>query len=120
MPPPAPALCPPPLIPFFFVSAKTLRLCAPNNKPPYLCIVIAPASRYIFHSFPLEETDAVKAFMHVLEGIVMAVLTEGMGMIDEVIMHTGGGAGGAGEGWGQGGYILHAIQCSCYKRYWHS
>lgn len=60
------------------------RLCAPNDKPPYLCVLIAPASRYIFHSFPLEETDADKAFVHVLEGIVMAVVTEGMGMIDEV------------------------------------
>lgn len=45
---------------------------------------MAPSSRYIFHSFPIEETDADKAFMHVLEGIVMAVVTEGMGMIDEV------------------------------------
>lgn len=62
------------------------RLCAPNDKPPYLCILIAPASRYIFHSFPIEETEADKAFMHVLEGIVMAVVTEGMGMIDEVCM----------------------------------
>ena len=60
------------------------RLCAPNDKPPYLCILMAPASRYIFHSFPIEETEADKAFMHVLEGIVMAVVTEGMGMIDEV------------------------------------
>ncbi|CAM9312536.1 unnamed protein product [Laminaria digitata] len=60
------------------------RLCAPNDKPPYMCILIAPASRYIFHSFPLEETNADKVFVHVLEGIVMAVVTEGMGMIDEV------------------------------------
>ena len=60
------------------------RLCAPNDHAPYLCVLIAPASRYIFHSFPVEETQADLAFMHVLEGIVMAVVTEGMGMIDEV------------------------------------
>lgn len=61
------------------------RLCAPNDKPPYLCILIAPASRYIFHSFPVEEINADKAFVHILEGIVMAVVTEGMGMIDEAV-----------------------------------
>lgn len=60
------------------------RLPAPHDKPPYLCILIAPASRYVFHSFPIEETQADKAFMHVLEGIVMGVVTEGMGMIEEV------------------------------------
>lgn len=63
------------------------RLCAPNDKPPYLCILIAPASRYIFHSFPVEEINADKAFVHILEGIVMAVVTEGMGMIDEVCVY---------------------------------
>lgn len=68
----------------FYFCCCCGRLCAPNDKPPYLCILIAPASRYIFHSFPIEETEADKAFMHVLEGIVMAVVTEGMGMIDEV------------------------------------
>eukprot|EP00752_Nemacystus_decipiens_P006694 g6018.t1 len=61
------------------------RLCPPNDKPPYMCILIAPASRYVFHSFPIEETEADKAFMHVLEGIVMAVVTEGMGMIEEAV-----------------------------------
>ncbi|CAM9798684.1 unnamed protein product, partial [Ectocarpus sp. 4 AP-2014] len=59
------------------------RLPAPHDKAPYLCILIAPASRYVFHSFPIEETQADKAFMHVLEGIVMGVVTEGMGMIEE-------------------------------------
>lgn len=65
---------------------RFIRLCAPNDKPPYMCILMAPASRYIFHSFPIEETEADKAFMHVLEGIVMAVVTEGMGMIEEVFV----------------------------------
>ena len=49
-----------------------------------MCVLIAPASRYIFHSLPIEETTADLAFLHVLEAIVMAVVTEGMGMIDEV------------------------------------
>ncbi|CAN0043329.1 unnamed protein product [Ascophyllum nodosum] len=61
------------------------RLCPPNDKRPYICIIIAPSSRYIFHSFPVEETKADEAFMHVLEGIVMAVVTEGMGMVDEAV-----------------------------------
>ncbi|CAN0203414.1 unnamed protein product [Pylaiella littoralis] len=61
------------------------RLCAPNDKPPYICILMAPSSRYVYHSFPIEETAADKAFMHVLEAIVMAVITEGMGMIDESV-----------------------------------
>eukprot|EP00904_Undaria_pinnatifida_P003468 jgi/Undpi1/13121/HiC_scaffold_8.g02783.m1 len=61
------------------------RLCAPNDKPPYMCVLIAPASRYIFHSLPIEETTADLAFLHVLEAIVMAVVTEGMGMIDEAV-----------------------------------
>lgn len=73
-----------------FISFSAFRrLCPPNDKPPYMCVVIAPASRYVFHSFPIEETNTDKAFVHVLEGIVMAVVTEGMGMIDEVNRSVG-------------------------------